>query len=286
MFERYTENARRLIFFARYEASQFGSPSIEAEYLLLGLFREDPALLKSLVPKLAQENLRKQIEDHIPKRPQIATSVDLPLSEEAKQVLKHAAIEADELGDKHIGTEHMLLGLLREEKSFAAQLLQKCDAKLPELRAQIEKKSNRYLGSPNKLSLLAKTLRARAADTVEIRGSKWKADYVQSVVGRLREYSWHWQKCSWQPRDIVVARKGGAVSFDLSLAQDAENFELVKNGWKKDRCAICGWELFESAEDKAHGVGYTNGHEWLCTECHGKFFEGPDFFGSAYAEIT
>src|SRR5882724_13676955 len=130
MFERYTENARRLIFFARYEASQFGSPFIEAEYLLLSLFREDPALLKSLVPKLAQENVRKQIEDHIPKGSQISTSVDLPPSEEAKRVLKYAMEEADGLSDQHIGTEHLVLGMLREEKSFTAKLLQEHDAKL------------------------------------------------------------------------------------------------------------------------------------------------------------
>jgi len=287
MFERYTENARRLIFFARYEASQFGSPSIEAEYFLLALFREDAAMLKNLAPRLSQETVRKQVEGHTSKRLPVSTAVDLPLSEEAKRVLKYAMEEADGLGDPHIGTEHLLLGMLREEKSFAAQLLQGHDAKLAEMRLQITKMPNRSWGSPSKFAALAKARRSNTADyTVEIRESKLKVSDVQQVVGRLREYAWHWQKCSWKPRDIVVARKGGTVSFDLSLAQDAENFEFVKSGWKKDHCAICRWELFESAEDKVHGVGYTNGREWLCTECHGKFFEGPDFFGSAYAEIT
>ncbi len=286
MFERYTENARRAIFFARYEASQFGSPLIEAEHVLLGLLREDPVTLNNLVPELTQGAVRKKIEDRGAIPPKTSTSVDLPLSDEAKRVLIFAADEADGLGDKHIGTEHLLLGLLRTEKSFSAQLLQQYNSKLPEMRTQIAKKPDRHLGSVNQFALLRKTMRARAAEMVEIHGSKWKLDYVQSVVWRLREYPWHWQKRSWGPRDIVIAKKGRTFSFDLLLAADPENFELVKNGWKKDHCAICRWELFESAEDVAHGVGYTNGFEWLCTECHGKFLEGPDLLASAYAEIT
>ena len=66
MFERYTEKARRVIFFARYEASQFGSPYIETEHLLLGLLREDKALAnRFLRSHAAVESIRKQIEDEI-----------------------------------------------------------------------------------------------------------------------------------------------------------------------------------------------------------------------------
>jgi len=60
----------------------------------------------------------------------------------------------------------------------------------------------------------------------------------------------------------------------------------VKAGWKKDHCFICRWELFESKDDSDHGSGYTNGHDWLCTECYTKFWERPDFFSSSYSEIT
>ena len=65
MFERYTEKARRVIFFARYEASQFGSPYIETEHLLLGLLREDKALTNRFLRSHASvESIRKQIEGH------------------------------------------------------------------------------------------------------------------------------------------------------------------------------------------------------------------------------
>jgi len=114
MFERYTEKARRVIFFARYEASQFGSPYIETEHLLLGLLREDKALAnRFLRSHAAVESIRKQIEGHTTIREKVSTSVDLPLSHECKRVLAYGAEEAERLNHKHIGTEHLLLGLLR-----------------------------------------------------------------------------------------------------------------------------------------------------------------------------
>ena len=74
MFERYTEKARRVIFFARYEASQFGSPYIETEHLLLGLLREDKALTNRFLRSHASvESIRKQIEAHTTIREKVST---------------------------------------------------------------------------------------------------------------------------------------------------------------------------------------------------------------------
>ena len=138
MFERYTEKARRVIFFARYEASQFGSPYIETEHLLLGLLREDKALTNRFLRSHASiESIRKQIEAHTTIREKVSTSVDLPLSNECKPVLAYAAEEAERLGHKHIGTEHLLLGLLREEKCFAAEILLERGLKLAQIREEL-----------------------------------------------------------------------------------------------------------------------------------------------------
>ena len=138
MFERYTEKARRVIFFARYEASQLGSPTIETEHLLLGLLREDKALTNRFLRSHASvESIRKQINEHTVIREKVATSVDLPLSNEGTRVLAHAAEEAERLAHKHIGTEHLLLGLLREENCFAAQILQERGLKLVEVRDEL-----------------------------------------------------------------------------------------------------------------------------------------------------
>ncbi len=138
MFERYTEKARRVIFFARYEASQFGSPYIETEHLLLGLLREDKALTNRFLRTHASiESIRKQIEGHTTIREKVSTSVDLPLSHECKRVLAFAAEEAERLSHKHIGTEHLLLGLLREEKCFAAEILRERGLRLSTIREEL-----------------------------------------------------------------------------------------------------------------------------------------------------
>ncbi|PYV31099.1 MAG: hypothetical protein DMG22_18125 [Acidobacteria bacterium] len=138
MFERYTEKARRVIFFARYEASQFGSPYIETEHLLLGLLREDKQLTnRFLRSQISVVTIRKQIEGRTQVREHISTSVDLPLSQECKRVLAYAAEEAERLSHKHIGTEHLLLGIMREDKSFAAQILDERGLRLFALREEL-----------------------------------------------------------------------------------------------------------------------------------------------------
>src|SRR5260370_16636814 len=118
MFERYTERARRVIFFARYEASQFGAHDIEAEHLLLGLLREDKALTnRFLRPPNAVQSIRPQIEAHTVIGERVSTSVDMPLSKECQHVLEYAGEESDRLSDNHIGTDHFLLRLLHHANS-------------------------------------------------------------------------------------------------------------------------------------------------------------------------
>ena len=158
MFERYTEKARRVIFFARYEASQFGSPYIETEHLLLGLLREDKALAnRFLRSHAAVESIRKQIEGHTTIREKVSTSVDLPLSHECKSVLAYGAEEAERLNHKHIGTEHLLLGLLREEKCFAAEILHERGLRLSTIREELARSQSEEDASarPKESSLLA-----------------------------------------------------------------------------------------------------------------------------------
>src|ERR1700755_1340170 len=158
MFERYTEKARRVIFFARYEASQFGSPYIETEHLLLGLLREDKALAnRFLRSHAAVESIRKQIEGHTTIREKVSTSVDLPLSHECKRVLAYGAEEAERLNHKHIGTEHLLLGLLREEKCFAAEILHERGLRLSSIREELQRTQSEKISSnrPKKSSCLA-----------------------------------------------------------------------------------------------------------------------------------
>jgi len=280
MFERYTEKARRVIFFARYEASQYGSPYIETEHLLLGLLREDKGLLR-LLPAGAHESIRNQVDASAPTRKGFNTSVDLPLSNESKRVLAYAAEEAERLAHHHIGTEHLLLALFREKRFLAAELLRQRGLVLEKLRVEIAKQP-----VPPTLPLRSSSDRGvRPRDPIEIHDALWDADYIHDAVVELRKNPWHWNKQEWKPRDIVINRDDKHVSFDLGLAQGPTSFDLVEGGWKKDLCAICSWELMEST-DLSHSTGYTNGRDWLCCECYEKFFTKPGFFSSTYSEIT
>jgi ATP-dependent Clp protease ATP-binding subunit ClpC len=170
MFERYTEKARRVIFFARYEASQFGSPSIETEHLLLGLLREDKALTNRFLRSHASvETIRKQIEGRTPIREKVSTSVDLPLSQECKRVLTYAAEEAERLSHKYIGTEHLLLGLLREDKCLAAEILHERGLRLSALQQELSRSQNEKAASPRpkETSLLAEFSRDLTQSAME-----------------------------------------------------------------------------------------------------------------------
>ncbi len=139
MFERYTERARRVLFFARYEASQLGSISIETEHLLLGLIREGKGLTSRIFSRshLSLENIRKEIEGRTVFREKVSTSVEIPFSTETKRVLQFAAEEADRLLHNYIGTEHLLLGILREERSVASVVLSEKGMRLNTVREDI-----------------------------------------------------------------------------------------------------------------------------------------------------
>src|SRR4030095_5629463 len=140
MFERYTEKARRVIFFARYEASHYGSPYIETEHLLLGLLREDGALAKWFPGESSIEaGIRTEIEGQITQRERISTSVEVPLTEESRKALNLAGEEADRVGHRHVGTEHLLVALFRVEGSLAARLLRKRGLKPEAIREQLAK---------------------------------------------------------------------------------------------------------------------------------------------------
>lgn len=149
MFERYTEQARRAIFFSRYEASQSGSHYIQSEHLLLGLLRADPSLADTFLHSSgAVEAIRKGIEEQTGIREKVSTSVDMLLSNESKRILAYAAEQAESLAHNFLGTGHLLLGILREQQCFAAKLLRERAIGLERAREQIARTPEEQLGSP------------------------------------------------------------------------------------------------------------------------------------------
>ncbi|MHB8484162.1 MAG: Clp protease N-terminal domain-containing protein [Candidatus Acidiferrales bacterium] len=143
MFQRYTQKARRVIFFARYEASQYGSPCIDTEHILLGLLREDVALMREALVSgsvnLAAQ-VRAEFEKVVKRGKAIPTSVEMPLTTDSENLLKFATEEADRLGHRDVGTEHLLLGILRLQDSLAARLLMAKGANPAAIRERVSKR--------------------------------------------------------------------------------------------------------------------------------------------------
>jgi uncharacterized protein YbbC (DUF1343 family) len=147
--------ARRVIFFARYEASQFGASMIEPEHLLLGLSREDKPLFARFLTdgKQSLEYIRGQIRERSSSKGEIDSSVELPLAPDAKLALSYAHEESDRLGDRHIGTEHLLLGVFRVEHSIASQILFELGLRIDAMRDVLAEKvaaPRAYVRSPDR----------------------------------------------------------------------------------------------------------------------------------------
>ena len=144
MFERYTEKARRVIFFARYEALQYGSQVISPEHILLGLMREDKTVSARFFPfrnSLTVEAVRREVEDKIVLRDRIPQSAELHLAPDTKRILAFSAEESRKLQNRHIGPEHLLLGIIREENSIAAEILFQYGLRLQDAREEIARQS-------------------------------------------------------------------------------------------------------------------------------------------------
>ncbi len=177
MFERYSERSRRVIFFARYEALQYGSQVIAPEHLLLGLLREDKSLAARFFParhNLSIDSLRKAVEERVVFRDRIPQSAELHLAPITKKILFYASEESRQLKNRHVGPEHILLGLVREEKSVAAEILIGYGLSVQEIRTECTRVSAPIGAAPvpkedAKASGLAEFTRDLTADAAHSR---------------------------------------------------------------------------------------------------------------------
>jgi ATP-dependent Clp protease ATP-binding subunit ClpC len=138
MFERLTNRARRVIVLAQEEARMLNHNYIGTEHILLGLIHEGEGVAARALESLgiSLEAVRHQVEEIIGQGQQ-APNGHIPFTPRAKKVLELSSREAKKLGHKHIGTGHLLLGLIRERKGVAAQTLVQLGADLPTVRQQV-----------------------------------------------------------------------------------------------------------------------------------------------------
>ncbi len=139
MFNRFTERARKVIVFAKEEARRFNHDYIGTEHLLLGLIREGEGVAASVLQKLGVdlEAIRIEVEKLVQPGPQTQVVGDIPFTPRSKKALELAAEEARALGHNYIGTEHLLLGLVKEGEGMAYRVLLNLGLDLGKLRNEV-----------------------------------------------------------------------------------------------------------------------------------------------------
>jgi ATP-dependent Clp protease ATP-binding subunit ClpA len=147
MFERFTDRARRVVVLAQEEARLLNHNYIGTEHLLLGLIHEGEGVAAMVLESLgiSLEAVRAQVEEIIGQG-QSAPTGHIPFTPRAKKVLELSLREATQLGHNYIGTEHILLGLIREGEGVAAQVLVKLGADLSRVRQQVIQVLSSYVG--------------------------------------------------------------------------------------------------------------------------------------------
>jgi len=139
MFERFTDRARRVVVLAQEEARTLSHDYIGTEHLLLGLVDEGQGLAVKALEALgiSLETVRERVEDAVPPGEYARPSGHIPFTPRAKKVLELSLSESQLLGHRYIGTEHVLLGLIRQGDGVAAQVLTALGADLDGVREQV-----------------------------------------------------------------------------------------------------------------------------------------------------
>ena len=139
MFERFTDRARKVMALANQEAQRFNHEYIGTEHILLGLVKEGSGVGANVLKNLDVDlrKVRLEVEKLVHSGPDMVTMGKLPQTPRAKKVIEYAIEEARNLNHNYVGTEHLLLGLLREHDGVAAQVLMNLGLKLEEVREEV-----------------------------------------------------------------------------------------------------------------------------------------------------
>ncbi len=138
-FERFTDRARKVIQLANQEAQRFNHEYVGTEHILLGLIKEGSGVAANVLRNLDVDlrKIRLEVEKLVQSGPDMVTMGRLPLTPRARKVLEYATEEARNLNHNYVGTEHILLGLLREQEGVAAQVLMNLGLKLEDVREEV-----------------------------------------------------------------------------------------------------------------------------------------------------
>src|SRR5256885_4298427 len=139
MYERFTDRARKVMQLANQEAQRFNHEYIGTEHILLGLVKEGSGVAANVLKNLDIDlrRIRLEVEKIVQAGPDMVTMGKLPQTPRAKKVIEYSIEEARNLNHNYVGTEHLLLGLLREQEGVAAQVLMNLGLKLEDVREEV-----------------------------------------------------------------------------------------------------------------------------------------------------
>ena len=216
MFERFTDRARRVVVLAQEEARMLNHNYIGTEHLLLGLIHEGNGVAATALESLgiSLDAVRQQVEEIIGQGQQ-APSGHIPFTPRAKKVLELSLREATQLGQDHIGTEHILLGLIREGDGVAAQVLVKLSADPNRVRQQVIQLVHGRAGEDvtGEGSGLGKRARAQLPEVLSRGPARWTVVWQRSNAGWACGLTWtSWTRRSRRCAGRRKPRSTGRIS--------------------------------------------------------------------------
>ena len=207
MWQRFTERARKVVFYAQEEAQKFGEGYVSTEHLLLGLVRESDSVAARVLERLGVSltRIRAEVEKQLPKG-ETGRSQDMSLTPRAKRVIDLAYDEARNINNNYIGTEHLLLGLIREGDGLAGRVLAKLGVELDRTRREVmaiqdddypsDKKKNR--------GFFKKVFSAAHEEEIET-AVPWSRFVLEAVQAARREAELYEGSDKVEPLHLLVA---------------------------------------------------------------------------------
>ncbi len=233
MYERFTDRARKVMQLANQEAHRFNHEYVGTEHILLGLMKEGSGVAANVLENLEIDlrKLRLEVEKIICRGPEMLVTGRLPQTPRAKKVIEYAIEEARNLNHNYVGTEHLLLGLVREELGVAAQVLKNLGLRSHDVRAEVLD----ILGHPRPAKKSSEEVVQRdvpLSATAAEEGIRFLELHFQSERMRNRSL----EKQFWNVRVLLGALLGG-LAGTLLLAQFGAVMGLLLGGL----VAALGW---------------------------------------------